>query len=381
MTLEEYRDSLIKLRQKFLKEESTLGTASSSSAYSKVIDEILDFINERAHNRISEIRNTKIENPIRIGDSFDLRENIIRNNRNETSVEENLPSYIKETFNREKLLALIDDEIFLSSPIKEKKELAIRKIIEARNLNNEFSYELAKIFCGDNPNFLYRSSSNITSFFKEAGFNFVHDGSTRSRWIEGKIKEISAKDIYGKCFTRLFKTRDFEALSKNLNKSFDDCVTIAKYEIKNLLDKSLTWDNTIDFSDVIGLNVKTDLLFNKKSKTTDITLNDLIDSSKDFFVQGDYQTAIEKLWDALERCKTLLDNDKKKSVKMIIEKLSGEMEYSFFDNELKTLTDIGNKYQIRHFEKDKKPIEDFMTKEYLYFRLLSLIDFILSKIS
>lgn len=359
MSDDEYIQNLLCLKQKYLKAEKELGIAVSSEDYTNAIDAILDFINDRAKYRIQELREE-------------------RSYINDASA-----SYLydKNSFNRRKLLSLIEDEEVLASTVKSKSDLGIRKIIEARNTNKDFSFDLAKIFCGDNSAFPYRSSSYITSFFKDAGFNYVHDGSTRARWVEDRIKEISARYIYTKCFPRLFKEREFRAYSKDQNKNFDDCVITAKLEIKNLLDESLNWDNTIDFSDVIGLNVKTDLLFNKKTETSDIKLNDLIDSSKDFFIQGDYQTAIEKLWDSLERTKTLLDEDKSTSVKLILERISGEIESSFFDSELKTLTNIGNNYQIRHFETTKKEIKDDRTKEYLYFRLLSLLDFILSKVS
>lgn len=357
MSDEEYFKSLLILKQRFLKSEKELGIASSSEDYTNTIDAILDFINDRAKYRIQELK------------------------AEAHYINKSSYLYDRNLFNRCKLLSLIDDEEILSSAVKSKSDLGIKKVIEARNSNKDFSLDLAKIFCGDNEAFPYRSSSYITSFFKDAGFNYVHDGSTRARWVEDRIKELSAKDIYTKCFHRLFKEREFRAYAKAKDKNFDDCVKTAKLEIKKLLDESLNWDNTIDFSDVIGLNVKTDLLFNKKTETSDITLNALIDSSKDFFVQGDFQTAIEKLWDSLERTKTLLDEDKSTSVKLILKRISVEIESSFFDSELRILTEIGNKYQIRHFETTKKEIKDDKTKEYLYFRLLSLLDFILAKVS
>lgn len=53
---------------------------------------------------------------------------------------------------------------------------------KSRNLN-----ELAKMVVGDINYFRYRSSSYITEFFEECDLDFIHDGSTRWRWVVDKL--------------------------------------------------------------------------------------------------------------------------------------------------------------------------------------------------
>lgn len=75
--------------------------------------------------------------------------------------------------------------------------------------------------------------------------------------------------------------------------------------------------------------------------------------------------------------------DKKTSVKKLIEKSShGSREIEKkLETEFRELTKIGNTFQIRHFETDTEviPTDDF--REYLYFRILSLISYCINTIS
>ena len=46
---------------------------------------------------------------------------------------------------------------------------------------------------GDAPHFPYRTGYNITRFFEDCDLDFVHDGSTRSRWAEEMLVELLAE--------------------------------------------------------------------------------------------------------------------------------------------------------------------------------------------
>ena len=67
------------------------------------------------------------------------------------------------------------------------------------------------------------------------------------------------------------------------------------------------------------------------------------------------QRALEKIWDAYERVKSLCHMDKKVSVNILIDKLSmgDELMKDKINAIMKHLNWMGNNYQIRHFEKDK----------------------------
>jgi hypothetical protein len=90
------------------------------------------------------------------------------------------------------------------------------------------------------------------------------------------------------------------------------------------------------------------------------------------------QDAVEKLWDSLERLKTLEDpKDKKKSINMLLEKVTEDPLFrENLNQEAIALTAIGNKFQIRHFETDKISLSQKQL-EYLFHRLYSLIRFLL----
>jgi len=93
--------------------------------------------------------------------------------------------------------------------------------------------------------------------------------------------------------------------------------------------------------------------------------------------------ALEKIWDAFERMKTYyMDKKKKQSIEELIQLASkGNIEFAnLLNNECKSLTTIGNKYQIRHFETDKIEIKDNKHIDYLYYRMISLIHLFLSEL-
>lgn len=91
-----------------------------------------------------------------------------------------------------------------------------------------------------------------------------------------------------------------------------------------------------------------------------------------------YHTAIEKIWDALERIKTIgtaSGLDKKASATVLIQKMSnGHQEYiDLFNAEFIALTNIGNNYRIRHHEVGKHDITDERYYGYFFNRCFALV--------
>ena len=80
--------------------------------------------------------------------------------------------------------------------------------------------------------------------------------------------------------------------------------------------------------------------------------------------------ALEKIWDAFERIKTILNAENKQhGAKGLCELCSSSLKYKEIETEFKNLTKIGN------FETDKIQFKDENTKAYLYFRMLILLNF------
>jgi hypothetical protein len=126
-------------------------------------------------------------------------------------------------------------------------------------------------------------------------------------------------------------------------------------------------------------------IINRKFQTKDATLNQLLSEATQFILLpkiSDRLRAIEKLWDAFERAKTFYSANKKVSATQLIKMVAngnGLLE-EYLTTESATLTEIGNKFQIRHFETDKQPITDTSHIDYLFYRMFSLIDLFIKEL-
>ena len=113
------------------------------------------------------------------------------------------------------------------------------------------------------------------------------------------------------------------------------------------------------------------------SKISEKGLKELLNEADRYYRSGNKQIAVEKLWDAFERMKTYYSPalDKAKSADKIIDNMSGsEPNFkSLYQAEFKDLTNIGNKFRIRHHETTKIDITDNRQYEYFYKRCLSLV--------
>jgi hypothetical protein len=94
---------------------------------------------------------------------------------------------------------------------------------------------------------------------------------------------------------------------------------------------------------------------------------------------ADRQDALEKLWDAFERIKTLEQgSNKKETAARLLDRASSAPRFrQFLENEAKALTEIGNSLRIRHSEVDKEPVQDAKRVDYLFHRLFSFLHLLL----
>ena len=126
-------------------------------------------------------------------------------------------------------------------------------------------------------------------------------------------------------------------------------------------------------------------IINRSVATQDPTLNGLIDEAKHFILlpnPADRSRALEKVWDAFERVKTYYGHNKRLSAEQLLSTVaSGNVLFQeYLGKEATTLTEIGNKFQIRHFEADRQPITDLAHVDYLFFRMFALIDLFVKKL-
>lgn len=113
------------------------------------------------------------------------------------------------------------------------------------------------------------------------------------------------------------------------------------------------------------------------SPIQEVGLKELMQLAAKYYNEGNFPIAVEKLWDAFERLKTYYSPtlDKRNSVNKIINIMSGNRPSftELFEKEFKELTEIGNKFRIRHHETTKIDIENELHYKYFYKRCLSLI--------
>ena len=91
--------------------------------------------------------------------------------------------------------------------------------------------------------------------------------------------------------------------------------------------------------------------------------------------------ALEAIWDAWERLKTLgTGGNKKIQVKSLLDQTAGSSSPQFrakLEQEAKELTQIGNGFQIRHSETSQEPLSKSQHVDYLFHRLFAFIQVIL----
>lgn len=111
--------------------------------------------------------------------------------------------------------------------------------------------------------------------------------------------------------------------------------------------------------------------------TGDSTLDDLLAAARDGFRDPDpssRRASLEKLWDAWERLKTIDATDKKVSVGILLDRAATEPTLrQLLEDEARALTDIGNRFHIRHFETTKTELTRPAHVDYLFHRLWALI--------
>ena len=140
-------------------------------------------------------------------------------------------------------------------------------------------------------------------------------------------------------------------------------------EIERVLEYDTPVENMVQFVDDIQEKSLKDLV-------------DLAIKKHKSYNKQDNKDAVEKIWDALERLKTYYGPNKKKSAAQLVKNMAGEniAFNNIFNEELAKLTEIGNKFRIRHHETDKIEINDSKFYDYFFNRCLSLITLVIQYI-
>lgn len=112
--------------------------------------------------------------------------------------------------------------------------------------------------------------------------------------------------------------------------------------------------------------------------TGDNTLDSMLEAARKKFLDPNptvRREALEKLWDAWERLKTIRPGaDKKASVTVLLNDACPEPNFrTELENEARALTEIGNAFHIRHSETSQVPLNQDTHVDYLFHRMFALI--------
>lgn len=119
-------------------------------------------------------------------------------------------------------------------------------------------------------------------------------------------------------------------------------------------------------------------------RTGDRTLDNMLEECRTKFSDRNplvRREALERMWDAWERLKSLADpRDKKQSIKIILDAVAAEpILRSRLETEAAELTAIGNSHLIRHSEANQVAVIDVDHVDYLFHRLFAMIQLMLRK--
>lgn len=224
---------------------------------------------------------------------------------------------------------------------------------EFRGFSNSFSYDRNHYF------YLYVKSNTNIDLADEfiLGFKDTID----------KIDTIDILDLIELLYCILYEEKGIKNLYiQDINKIFNKYGLI--YEIGS--DGKISKKLPVELVDQINLS--------NSFEFNDMELSKIISHACSKFkshIFEERKTSLEKIWDAFERIKTQTDSNKKKSISKLINlsDLSDLLKENI-ENEMITLTKIGNTFQIRHSETDKIPITQHSEIDYLFHRCLSLIN-------
>ena len=126
-----------------------------------------------------------------------------------------------------------------------------------------------------------------------------------------------------------------------------------------------------------GAPILSDEIRDTMFRTGDTQLDEILETVTDKFISRNTamrREALEKLWDAWERLKTLEPGrDKKTSANTLLNRAANGPLRERLETEARELTKIGNDFMIRHSETDKHPLTDDRHVDYLFHRMFSMV--------
>lgn len=211
---------------------------------------------------------------------------------------------------------------------------------------------------------------------------------------EDEVDKYALLDFVEFCYLKIadINEEDYHSFFKHYHITFPNTEN-EKQKFRNEVNQIFARNGIAFYLDNDGM-IKRQLpiqlemvLQNLNIKSKDHRLNELLNVAIENIRKpkdNDREFALEKIWDAFERLKTFYQpGNKKVSAQTLVTNIAaGTADFDLLlESEFKKLTDIGNKYQIRHFETDKIQINSMKQVDYLFYRMIALIDLCLDKVN
>lgn len=239
-------------------------------------------------------------------------------------------------------------------------------------LNGDLKFEIPTLFrndCGDIT--IPRSVRNV---FMEEPETDQYDQYALLDFIEFMFANV--RDIYKHRWHDFFKHYDLEfGPTNNISRQFRSDIN-ATFEKTGLL-YNLSEDGMVER--IVETGVNTPDIEQKIAKVRERGIRDLLNEAILLYKSPTPQArqdSVEKIWDALERLKTYYTTmNKRESAAKIVNDMAGGQDafIELFNTEFKALTDIGNRFRIRHHETSQIDVSDVRHYDYFFNRCLSLI--------
>lgn len=116
-------------------------------------------------------------------------------------------------------------------------------------------------------------------------------------------------------------------------------------------------------------------------RTGERTLDVMLEESRTKFSDPDpliRREALERLFDAWERIKSLAHTNKATSIQLILDRSASEPAFrGVLEKESRELTQISNSHLLRHHEVSQTPVIDVEHVDYLYHRLFAMVELVI----
>lgn len=179
---------------------------------------------------------------------------------------------------------------------------------------------------------------------------------------------------------------DYHSFYRHNHLSFD--VPRGRAEFRDALNRILARNGIAFEMDGDGIMVRLGppelmtVLKKAAFDTGDDVLDELLEDARQKFTDPNLKLrkeALEKIWDAFERLKTIeAGKDKKATVAALLKKAIPDPDMrDRIDSEMQELTEIGNTFMIRHTEVGKKSITKSEQVDYFFQRMFAVVRLVL----